>query len=215
MRVHEVTNVFWASLPPFCLSNSAETLPKGAAELCSALRKGFSRIRKAKWRRWSTKNVHIFSHTSLLEIIYICAALTSQVLSTDTKFSSSQSRETLPLIYQCTALPGVRSRSIACILVPLALTKIKHQSWNWFKIFTWLSCVQDTTKPYTYCTQLWCTLDQGFGSRSGFISGSWFHWPQGSRSIMNPDPDPGAKKWSKWKNKKSLAVSWTLLSLQN
>ena len=63
------------------------TLPKGATELCCALRKGFSRIRKTKWRRGSTKNVYIFVHTPLSELIYICADLTSQDLSYDTKFS--------------------------------------------------------------------------------------------------------------------------------
>ena len=119
--MHEDTSVFRASPPPFCLSNSAETLPKGATEFCKifstieiqmiflprspkgatefcgALQKGFSRIRKAKWRRGSTKNARIFVYTPLSGLIYNCAALTSQALSSDTKFSPSQSRETLPL----------------------------------------------------------------------------------------------------------------------
>jgi len=36
MRDCEVFLVFRASPPPFCFSNSAETLPKSAAEFCSA-----------------------------------------------------------------------------------------------------------------------------------------------------------------------------------
>jgi len=50
-----------------------------------------------KNRATLTYNARIFANTPLSELIYIRAALTSRDLSSDTKFSQSQSRVTLPL----------------------------------------------------------------------------------------------------------------------
>jgi len=69
--------------------NPSEGAPE-REKFCVGLRKGFSRIRKQNegaetWKTLESSRTHL------------CTALTSQVLSSDTKFSPSQSRETLHL----------------------------------------------------------------------------------------------------------------------
>ena len=131
-------NVFRASAPSFCFSNSAETLPKGATQFCSALRKGFSRIRKAKWRQRSPKNVRNFVHTHLSTLGPIRAALTSQDLSLDIKFGPFQSRETLPLIQNWIIVTNI-SLFLAVSWTPLSYT---------LAVSKILSGVQDTAKKF-------------------------------------------------------------------
>jgi len=63
----------------------------------SANRRGFNRIRIEKNRRWRVSFVNNFVHVRLSNLGPIRAALTFPDLSSDTKFSHSQSRVTLSL----------------------------------------------------------------------------------------------------------------------
>ena len=96
MCVHEVMNKNTASAPSFFYLNSFETTLIGAAKFFCANWRGFNQIRMEKNRRGSAYFVYNFAHVRLSTLGPIRAALTSQVLSTDTKFSPSQSRVTLP-----------------------------------------------------------------------------------------------------------------------
>ena len=95
--MREVNNETSSSVPIFFHSKLIETSPIGAGKFFSANRRDFNQIRMEKNRRRSAYIVYNFAHVCLSNLGPIRVALTSQVLSTDTKFSLSQSRVTLPL----------------------------------------------------------------------------------------------------------------------
>ena len=68
-------------------------------KICQRQSERFQTNSNGKNRRWGTIFVNYFVHTHLSTLKPIRAALTSQDLSSDTKFGPSQSRVTLPLTY--------------------------------------------------------------------------------------------------------------------
>ena len=74
--------------------------PIGGDKFINANRRGFKQIRMVNNRRWSAYFINNFARLSTLKPIR--AALTSQDLSSYTKFAPTQSRVTLPLMTKCT-----------------------------------------------------------------------------------------------------------------